>query len=171
MTSPGTSSLAGTTLSSPSRSTRAVGAVMFFSASSAFAAFFSCTTPTVALSAMTTRMTIHSASPSGSGEFVGLTRYITSENAAAMMRMMTITSVSCSQIMRQTLFGFFCRRSFLPYFARRAAASASESPSSLVSSSRAVSSTVSECHGLGASSSLPTDCFDRSSSINAEKSS
>ena len=163
--SPGTSSLAGTTLSSPSRSTRAVGAVMFLSASSAFAAFFSCTTPTVALSAMTTRMTMHSASPSPS------TKCMASENAAAMSRMMTITSVSCSQIMRQTLFGFFCRRSFLPYFARRAAASASDSPASLVPSRRSVSSTESACHGLGASSSLPTDCFDRSSSIDAEKSS
>lgn len=45
----------------PSRSTRAVGALMLFSASSALAAFFSCTMPTAALSATTASMITASA--------------------------------------------------------------------------------------------------------------
>ena len=95
---------------------------------------------------MTTTMTMHSARPSPSSK-----KDMTSENTAAMMRMMTMTSVSCSQIILHTLFCCFCRRSFLPYSERRFAASSSLRPSSDVCSASYVCSTLSACHGLGVS--------------------
>ena len=73
---------------------------------------------------------------------------MTRENAAAMNRMMTMTSVSCSPIIFQTLFAFACRRLFFPYTSRRFAASASDKPSSLVFKTRIVSSLESECQGF-----------------------
>ena len=124
--SPGTSSLAGTMLSSPFLKARALGAVIFLSASNASAAFFSCITPTVALTTITTKITIASASPSPS------IKLITSENIMAIKRIITIMSESCSAIIFQMLLGFTSLSTFLPYFFNRAAASSSLNPSSLV---------------------------------------
>ena len=121
---------------------------MFFNASSAFAAFFSCMTPIVALSTMTTRMTMHSASPSPS------MKYIASENAAASSRIMTMTSVSCSMNILSTVLGFFWRRLFLPYWTSLFAASSSLKPSTVVSRHFSVSSTVIVCQSLCRSDSI-----------------
>ena len=132
--SPGTSCSAGTMLSSPSRRTRALGAVIFLSASSASAAFFSWMTPTVALSTMTQKIIMASARPSPS------MNCITSEKIIATNRIMTMTSEICSSIIFHTDFGFTSAMTFLPYFSSLSAASLSESPSSLVPRSFSASS-------------------------------
>ena len=92
--SPGTTSFAGITLSSPSRSTRAVGADMPRSASSADCAFFSCTIPIKALTITIVKITAASiVSPSKN------------DNPAAATRINTIGSVICSLSIAVIAFG------------------------------------------------------------------
>ena len=129
--SPGTSSLAGTTLSSPFLRTRALGAVIFLRASNASAAFFSWITPTEALRTITHKITMASGKPSPPPISSGK-KYITSENIMARNKIITMMSDICSQIILHTLLGFTSLSTFLPYFCNRAAASSSERPSSLV---------------------------------------
>lgn len=117
--SPGTSSLAGRMLSSPSRRTRAVGARMFRRASREDWAFFSWTMPMTALTTTMVPMTmasVHSCSRA--------------ENRAAPMRMRTIGSSSCSFSMRRMDLGGFARSVLGPWVCRRSVASASRRPSS-----------------------------------------
>ena len=64
--SPGTSSLAAMICSFPSRSTLACGADMFFSASSAFSALLSCTSPITALRMAIKTMRMGSTNSMGS---------------------------------------------------------------------------------------------------------
>lgn len=97
--SPGTSSLAGRMLSSPSRRTRAVGARMFRRASREDWAFFSWTMPMTALTTTMVPMTMASVH-SAAGQ----------ENRAAPMRMRTIGSSSCSFCQRRMDLGGFPQR-------------------------------------------------------------
>ena len=119
--SPGTSSLAGTMLSSPLRSTRACGELRLRKAAKASEAFFSCTTPMIALTMTIVRITMASIHSLRSPD-----------SSAAPKRISTITSVSCSKNIFPTLLGGDCRNSFFPYSLSLLAASASLNPSSEV---------------------------------------
>ena len=95
-TSPTTSSLAGTMLSSPCRRTRAEGALIFRRASREACAFFSWAMPMIALTMTIAKMTdasVHSRKRV--------------ENAAAPTRMSTMGSVSCAFSICNRVFGGF----------------------------------------------------------------
>ena len=120
-TSPTTNSLAGITLSSPWRKTRAVGALILRRASREDCAFFSCTIPMTALTITIIKITaasVHSCK--------------TAEKAAAPMRISTIGSMICAFSICRMVLGGFERSSLRPYFFSLSAASASPNPSSEV---------------------------------------
>ena len=122
--SPGTRSEAAMIFSVPSLITRACGADMFLSASSAFSALFSCTTPIIAL-----RMTI-SRIRAGSKNSVGScpVQAITKEIMAAMIRIIIMTSLNWSINLANVDFFFFSFKTLRPYCCRRCCTSASLRP-------------------------------------------
>ena len=124
MTSPVTRSLASTTDSLPSRSTRAWGAERFLRASSAFSALLSCSTPITALAMTMATMRMGSKNSEASPEEQATTK----DTTAAASRIRIITSLNWSRKRRNMDFFFFSRRRFSPSRARRAAASASVRP-------------------------------------------
>ena len=136
MTSPGTSSLAFTSFSVPPRRTRAWGADMFFSASSAFSALLSCATPITAF-----RMTMSNISAGSINSFAFFSVIaMAKDTIAAMSKMTIITSLNCAKKRAVRLFFFFSASLFSPNFSRRAATSSpspasGETPSSLSTSS------------------------------------
>ena len=124
MMSPGTSDAASMICSVPSRSTRACGADMLLSASSAFSALLSCSMPMTAF-----RMTISRIS-AGSKNSPGFpsTQAITNDTIAAAIRIRIITSLNWSRNRCRFVFFFFSRRTFAPCCSSRLAASAALSP-------------------------------------------
>src|SRR5699024_2699636 len=113
----------------PSRSTLQLAAVMVCRASMAASALLSWKTPSTAFSSTTIRMIKTSAKLSPEMKLV------TAETAAAIIRMMSMGSFSCS-MKRWSRVGFSASFSLLgPSFSSRAAASALLRPSALVFSS------------------------------------
>ena len=108
MISPGTSSEASMTFSSPSRITRAWGADILFRASRAFSALLSCMTPITALSTTISKIS------TGSKNSLGFcsTQATTKEMTAAISKMMIMASLNWSKN-RWTLVFFFFSRSLL----------------------------------------------------------
>ena len=142
--SPGTSWEASITCSAPPRTTRAWGAEMLFSASSAFSALLSCKTPRMAFK--TTMTKIRSGSKNSPGS--RWTQATIKETAAAASRIRIITSLNCCRNRtKKPAFFFSCSR-FSPYWLRRASICDGFSPrcgsewSCRTSSSRGVVYTV-----------------------------
>ena len=108
----------------PSRRTFAWGEDIFFSASKAFSARFSCTTPSTAFSTTTSRImmqSVHSFSAKP-------------EIMAATSRISTITSLNCSRNICSVLRRPAARSWFFPYFSWRSVTWAAFSPASGVTS-------------------------------------
>ena len=137
--SPGTRSRAGTTISMPSRTTRASGALIDLSASSEDCALRSCTMPMTAFTITMAKMMPASAHSCRSAD-----------STAATRRMRIMGSVSCSRAICASVRGGFAFSSLGPVSARRRAASSSLSPSSEESSSRRTSERGSACQGRDA---------------------
>ncbi len=111
MMSPGTSSEASMTCSFPSRRTRAWGADRFFRASRAFSALLSWSMPMTALRTTMSRI----STGSKNSEVSPVVQAIPKETAAAMSRMMIITSLNWAKNRCRLVF-FFCSASlFAPY--------------------------------------------------------
>ena len=122
--SPGTSWEASITCSTPPRTTRAWGAEMFFSASSAFSALLSCKTPRMAFKTTMTR--IRSGSKNSDGSC--WTQATINEIAAAASRMRIMTSLNCcKKRVKKPAFFFSCKR-FSPYWLRSAPICDASSP-------------------------------------------
>ena len=136
--SPGTTSCAEIMCSLPPRITRACGADIFLSASSAFSALFSCTSPITAFRMTMSKMSAGSINSIGSPS----THATANEMIAATIRMIIMTSLNCSRKRRNILFFFFSASLFSPYRVRRDCASLSESPSLSVLSSSSVCSAL-----------------------------
>ena len=111
MMSPGTSREASMTSVLPFRNTLAWGADIFFKASSAFSALLSCIIPMMALRITIRRMSTGSKNSIGSPS----TQAIPKEMAAAMSRMIIITSLNWSKNRCRLLFFFFSFRRLGPY--------------------------------------------------------
>ena len=122
--SPRTSSSVGITFLSPPRITFAYGLLLLFSASRAFSALLSCTSPMMAFS-----MTMRSIIPlSISSEYSFLTMAIIAETAADTSKTIIIGSTNCDKSLSMNGFFFAPSRAFLPSLARMSAASSSVSP-------------------------------------------
>ena len=119
--SPTTNSAAGITLSSPWRNTRAVGALIFRSASKEDCAFFSCTMPMTAFKTTIENITLASVHSCKTAEIM-----------AATIRIHTIGSKSCSFNICNNVLGGLERSSFLPFSLSLFVASVSPNPFSEV---------------------------------------
>ena len=120
--SPGTSSLAFSVATSPSRIARAEGADMLLSASSAFSARPSCSAPSAAFSTTIRRMSNGSMNPCPSKIATA------SDTAAAAIRIRIITSRNCEKKRDQNVLGGLPLSAFSPKRLRRSSASALVSP-------------------------------------------
>jgi hypothetical protein len=110
MTSPGTTSVAGTLSRFPSRTTRACAAVMRWRAATAASARDSWTYPIVALSSTTARIAMASY---GSG--VSRSKaHMPAEIVAATSRRMTSASPNCARNLRHRGIGLWVASSFRP---------------------------------------------------------
>ena len=123
ITSPTTKSSLLTVICLPSRNTLLVAAAISCSASIAFSALLSCTTPRIALISTTAMMMITSEGNSP------LMPDIMPEMTAATMRMIVIGSANCLR-KRRNIFSFLPSASlFLPFFSSLQDASAVDRPS------------------------------------------
>ena len=123
-TSPTTKFALGIFCTLPPRITLAIGWVSFFNSSILFIALHSCQNPMPAFKKTMPKMIRQSTSSLG----VWLTIEMMPLTAAAIRRIMVITSANCFKNITILLCRFGWGRVFEPYFSRRAALSVSESP-------------------------------------------
>mmetsp|Transcript_32700 Transcript_32700/g.70118 ORF Transcript_32700/g.70118 Transcript_32700/m.70118 type:complete len:250 (+) Transcript_32700:2485-3234(+) len=127
--SPGTSSDAGSRLSSPLRVTFAVHVCRFLSASSAFSALCSCQTPTTALMTRMSKMTNGSTNAGGAPSSESPSKNArTKERMAAPSRILTSRSSNCCSTSFQSGVPSSLSSSLIPNLARDSATPLSLNP-------------------------------------------